>query len=458
MKLLYRLGRQIKSDLLPLLRKGFWAVGDQTLFSATNFLLNVLLARWLGKEAYGVFAVAYSVFIFVMVVHSALLIEPMLVFGPGRYKGRFIAYLRALVWGGHGWFALVSSVLLACGGVVLQVAGSPQLAAALYGFALVQPFISLLWMMRRATYVRDEQHLAVGGGVCYLLIVGAGLYGLRYAESATVFTALLVMGGASLVSIAYIAMQLRGASSAQTPSGALFDRTLFADLTRKHWAYGRWSVGTGALMWVPENVYVLLLPIWGGYAQSGAFKALMNLVRPMFHSYTAFSHLLIPELVKAHAEGRLQRMIALTTAGFVACAVAYWLVIGAFSADVIRWLYGDDYGEYADLMWLLGALPIAVGTKVVLEAALRALEKPDLLFWAYLASTVLTLTLGLGLLALYGIAGAAVGLILSSLVVTAGALYFLSALRSQPPQTDQAEGTPPDVPEKAATVPEEKVS
>jgi hypothetical protein len=91
------------------LTKGFWAVSDQGLFSLSNFALNLLLARWLVPQDYGAFTVALSVFYLVGTFHGALLTEPMLVFAPSRYKGRFPEYLGALLYG-HLGFAILSSL------------------------------------------------------------------------------------------------------------------------------------------------------------------------------------------------------------------------------------------------------------------------------------------------------------------------------------------------------------
>ncbi len=92
------------------LMKGFWAVSDQGLFSLSNFALSVLLARWLVPQDYGAFTVAFAVFLLIGTFHTALLSEPMLVFGPSRYKGRFSEYLGALMYG-HVGFAVLSSLL-----------------------------------------------------------------------------------------------------------------------------------------------------------------------------------------------------------------------------------------------------------------------------------------------------------------------------------------------------------
>jgi len=84
--------------------KGSLAIADQGLFAGSNFLLNVLLARWLAPADYGAFALAYSVFWLFGVFHTAILTEPMLVFGPGKYRERFPEYLGILL---RGHFALM---------------------------------------------------------------------------------------------------------------------------------------------------------------------------------------------------------------------------------------------------------------------------------------------------------------------------------------------------------------
>ena len=70
---------------------------DQGLFALTNFIVNVLLARWLSQSDYGAFAVAFSVLLLMGTIHTAVLTEPMLVLGPSRFKARTAAYIRRLV-------------------------------------------------------------------------------------------------------------------------------------------------------------------------------------------------------------------------------------------------------------------------------------------------------------------------------------------------------------------------
>ena len=97
--------------------KGGWAITDQAFFSGANFVVNILLARWLPPKEYGAFAVALSIFYLLLGFHTALITEPLMVFGAGKYRSEFCKYFGIVMWG-H-W---IVSVLISVGlGVVALI-------------------------------------------------------------------------------------------------------------------------------------------------------------------------------------------------------------------------------------------------------------------------------------------------------------------------------------------------
>ena len=56
-----------------------WGVADQGASSLTNFLLNIFVARTLGAEQFGAFALAYVTYGFALNASRGLSIEPLLV-------------------------------------------------------------------------------------------------------------------------------------------------------------------------------------------------------------------------------------------------------------------------------------------------------------------------------------------------------------------------------------------
>jgi O-antigen/teichoic acid export membrane protein len=389
------------------LGKGIWAVTDQGLFATANFVLNVLLARWLTPHDYGVFTVAFAVFLSFGTVHTALLTEPMLILGPGWYRDRLSGYLDVLLYG-HFGLAALGSLLLLLAGLGFRFAGLNAFSSALLGFAPAGPFILFLWLMRQACYVRFEPHLAASGGLLYMALMVASLYALHLREWLSAVSALGVMGFSSLAAGVWIATRLHINWPPPVSQG------LSREVLKDHWGYGRWAAASHALTWIPGNVYYLLLPAWGGLEASAVFKALMNLIMPILHANTALSALLVPTLVRARRDGGFGHLVCLALALLTLGSALYLVLLGLFHHQLVTWLYRGQYREYADLLWLLGFSLLMTGAVNVLGAVLRALERPDRVFWAYLWTTAVALTLGFGFIAAWGVVGAAVGYLLST--------------------------------------------
>src|SRR5829696_3659119 len=187
--------------------KGAWAITDQALFALSNFGINILLARWLRPEEYGAFTLAYSIFLVLGTVHSALLADPMIVFGAGKYRDRLSAYVEALL-RAHWLLTANGSVVLGIAAICVAMGGNRAIAYALLALAVANPFILLLWLMRRSCYIRVQPNLAASGGLVYMTTVLAAAYLLFRADRLTSPSALLVMGGASLISALWVKSRL----------------------------------------------------------------------------------------------------------------------------------------------------------------------------------------------------------------------------------------------------------
>ncbi|MBI4639269.1 MAG: hypothetical protein HY731_01165 [Candidatus Tectomicrobia bacterium] len=406
--------------LLSWAKKGGFAVLDQGLFAGANFLVNILLARWLEPTQYGAFVVAYSVFILLADFHTAVLTEPMLVFGAGKYGDHFPKYLGLLIYG-HWGVTSVIALLLGVVALIFWQFGSEILAQALAGLAFASPFILLLWLVRRGFYVRFQPHWSATGGVLYMVLILAGMYGFYRGNWLSPASALAMIGLVSLVVGLGLAVllrpQLRFAGSNPTPGMVLAD----------HWRYGRWSTATTASRWVSGNISYMLLPAWVGLKGSAGLRAVMNLIMPVLHANTAISVFLVPLFVKAlKAEGKigLYRFVRLAFILFTMSSVFYWGFLFLVRHEVLPWLYGGRYVEYADLLILAGLLSFSEGVVGVLGTAFRAMERPDLIFRCYVVSTSVALTLGLWLLAIKGVTGAVMGRLASSAATAIAMVWF----------------------------------
>ena len=138
--------RALLTGWMPWVGKGSLAVLDQGLISGSNFLIGILLARWLAPEAYGAYALAFSIFLFLAGFHNALLLEPMSVFGPASYKDQLPAYLGKLL-RLHFALTFALALLLALGATCfLSFFGNRAVPDALLGAGLATPWIIFLWL------------------------------------------------------------------------------------------------------------------------------------------------------------------------------------------------------------------------------------------------------------------------------------------------------------------------
>lgn len=412
--------------------RGAWAVVDQALFAGSNFLLTILLARWLAPSEFGAFTIAYAVFLLAGTVHTALITEPLLVFGSGKYATSFRGYLSAVL-RGHWLLSSATAVAIAIAAASCLMLGSSSLASALAAMALASPVMLFSWFARRACVARLEPRLSAASGGVYFVLMLVGLESLRRSSSLSSATAFGVLGICSLTAGWWTLSRLRSKSSGPTESDA------FQKAARDHWRYGRWSLATGTLAWVPGNILLLLVPTVGGLAASGVVKALTNLVLPIMHANIALGMLMLPGLIRARAEGHFTRAFQTTGTLLVGGSLVYWLLIGVFARPLLDLLYQGQYTEYARIVWWVGALPVTAAIVAVFGAALRAMERPDRIFWAYTVSTVVSLTAGVWAMHNWAVTGVMAGQLMSSAATGAALAYFL--LRQQRVRTPVTEAT-----------------
>ena len=416
-------GRLANTNIARWLNKGAWAITDQVLFAVSNFALNIMLARWLSTSDYGAFVSAYAIFLLLSGVHNSLIVEPMFVFSAGRYAGSFNAYLRRVTryhWGLVALLALPGLLLGVGARYGFMGGGVTAIFEAFAVISLAAPFILFYWLVRRACYSRHAAPVAVTGSVLYLGIMLAGLYSLNALSLLSVSSAMLTVALAAFVAACGTAVRL-GLAAKQQP---LTDVNLF----KEHWEYGRWVIATTFANWIPSNLFYMILPVWAGLEASGALRAMSLPVMPVGNLFVALALLLTPNLVARRGSVRFWHLVTKGIALFSAIGLLYFVFIALFRVQIADLLYGDKFAAYVVLMVILGLKPILAGATTVLTNAMRALERPDLEFRAYLVATGVTLTVGLAAVRWLGAFGAASAMVAASLGTLIGAGIIVGRL------------------------------
>jgi O-antigen/teichoic acid export membrane protein len=400
--------------------KGGLAIVDQGLISGSNFLVSIVLARWMSRQEYGAYALGFAIFLLLGALHQSLLLEPMTVFGGSVYRNHLRYYVRALL-RMHLFFAIGIVLVLGISAGVARMPGQAGgLPGALAGAALASPCILLLWLARRAFYLQLSPTLAAAGALLYCAVVMAGLFLVRSGGWLSPFSAFLLMGAGALATGVWLLTCLRSRLEASTLPGGL------RDIWRRHWSYGRWALASSFALWVPSNIYFPLLTTFHGAASAAELKALTNCALPVFQTYAALWLLLLPYAARAHSQERGTG--ALTWKITVLCvsgAVIYWLVIIPLRGPAFRLLYSGGYMEVVDLLPIVGLGSVLWSAFFGPATVLRAMQSPALVFAALSVECLACLAVGVPATWALGVRGAVWSMALSQAVGLLVAVFLL---------------------------------
>lgn len=412
------------------LTRGGLSVLDEGMIAGSNFLIGVLLARWLVPDQYGAYALSYSIFLVLVVSYNALILEPIAVFGPTFHLDSRQKYLGTLVRIQIVAVLLVMAVLGLSSYFAGHVLATPSVASALEGLTLAAPFLLIFSFTRFAFYLDFKPGGALSGSVFYCVLATGGLMFLYGQGLLSPFTAFLLLGVAALVSSTIQLVRLKPALQWK-----FFDETL-VEVWQKHWSYGRWSLPTSILSWLPANLFYFLAGSFWGLSQTGALKALTNFVVPLGHLTVALSLLLTPYVsMKFGQQGSLganlpvQRINTLFFLG----GISYCVLISVFRNPIFHALYGHRYHEFIYLIPLAGIVAALNMAGSGSRIGLRAIQSPSSIFVSYSAASAACVVFGIPLVWIYGVSGALVASMISGLIMFSSSVWLFRKKVSIPP-------------------------
>ena len=410
--------------LIPWARKGGLAILDQGLISGSNFVISILLARWLMPDRYGAYAVAFGIYVMLSLVYQSLMLEPMGVFGGSIFRSNLRGYLRSLVSIHLAFSVAICSALVISWAVAHRLDAGGALTGALAGVAVASPCLMLFSLARRTFYVELSPAPAAIGAFIYSTVVLAGLYVVYQHALLSPFVAFLLIGGGALVTGVVLMLGLRSGLSGSGPAPA------FREAWRRHWRYGRWALAGCIAGWLPSYVYYPLLSSFKNMAQSGQLKALMNLTMPFEQTKGALLMLFLPyaaRVMEQHGKTGARILARRLTLLSVCGATAYWAIIIPLHKPVFHILYSGRYMEVAYLLPALALGQIFWSATFGPSVALRAMESPASVFVALAFATLASLLVGVPATYAFGLKGAIWGSNIADVLSFVALLFVLQS-------------------------------
>lgn len=377
------------------------ALLDQCLVSGCNFFVLLYLGRKMGAEDFGLFSLAMMSSLFLANLHRALLTRPLNILGAAEGREQQLQRLTAVLQAHLLAIPLAAAILFALSLLFFAHTGTWLSCAAFVACFYLQE------SMRRYWYTRGDMRRALrSDAVAYCLQL-----------------LFLLLAGSQLVLDATWAFAIMAAPFALAfllDLGALNFRTAKANFTvasllRQHWTLARWLVMTVFAVWGAGQLYPFLLVSLGPVAVASfmASRNLLNVINLAVQSVDNYLPSRIVVLLREEGPVALRQHLQQTLLMTSALGVIFVLVI-SWSADVLLHLvYAGAYDDTGAILRILslGAFCAFIGT--VLGTYSLAMHDSRASFLSNLGASVSTFTIGLWLVQVLGVTGAAWGATLS---------------------------------------------
>ncbi len=308
-------------------------VADQAVLSGSSFAASLLLARWLSPTAYGVWAIVFSFYLLLFVLHVAFFQEPATVLGAALSSSGFRGLMGRLQ-GLQTRVLIGTSALLAL--IALGVSFTePDYAYVVFSLALALPFLLNFHLLRRSEYVaeshRQTRASAVFGAV-YVALLGV----LASTGTLSAASAFIAMGAGAFFGSLLLRRPGDRAEADTQP--------IMTPVANEVWNYGKWVALSFIVAWLSSTVYQPIVGRELGLEQAGAYRAMANLVMPLAQLMTAVGLVMLPHFARQHelhglgdSGRRLLRLVGVNTA----VALVYLAVLAFTGERLIVFLYGD---------------------------------------------------------------------------------------------------------------------
>ena len=354
------------------------ALADQSLVSGANFATNIILARALKINEYGIFALIWMIVLFVNGLQYSFVVTPMMSIGPKQEVAAQPKYFGA-VFIQQAVFAVCTagflSVLIAFGSRWTPL---PDLRALGMPIAVVTFSYLMQEFLRRYFFcLRKSKNALVIDILSYLCQLPL-LAWFWYRGTLSLPSALAIIAATSLVSFATGLFWIERIA---------FDRSSTRSVFLRHWHISRWLLPTAFMQWGAGNIFVLVAPLYYGAAALASLRAANNLMGVAHIWFLGLDNVVPPEAARRLATGGFNRMLDYVRKIFFrwgAVTVAFALIIAAFPHTWLQLVYGGKYGNADSVLRLYALLYVITFTGGPVRAALQALEYTKPVFWAYL--------------------------------------------------------------------------
>ena len=379
-----------------------WAIADQILVSGTSFATTFLVARFLGKEEFGRFVLAWLAVWIVQNIQIALITTPITTFASREPPEHRAAYFGAVTVQQLVFAAITTSLALLATLLSGKIVPEWRLDTVAFPLALVILFGQIADIQRRYFYINERTAMtfALDASRCGSQLAGLVALFFLYAANATLYGAIAVIALSALIGC-IVGLVFMGPLA--------LDWRIVKDVHKRHWAFSRWLLGGTLVNCARETFVNVSVGSLLGLSEVGLLRAVQQLVLiiniPLF-----VMHNIVPAPAsRAFGERGFTGLMAYMR-GFALryfcflCALL--LAIGASGEWLLTTVYGRSYGGHGWLVTTYALIMIVFLVRDFMALIVKTTESTDFDFYASVLGSIVSVLLLFPLVRHLGLAGA----------------------------------------------------
>ncbi len=397
------------------LKHSLWALADQGVVSLGTFATNLILARILPPEEYGVYVILFGVLLFLNSIQYAVITFPLTVKGATSDQDSIRRLASSSLLSSFGLALILGAAMFVAAKMVGRLQLAPWAVGALFFWQIQEVF-------RRALMAHQRYYEAMwGDALSYLgqagLVFALSLEGHLSAQST--FIVIAATSGIAAV-VQAIQLGLKSVNLSQV-----------WHTVKDFWRLGSWLLWNSLVaIFFTYLAFSWTLAYFHGFKEAAALQAVLNILGASHPIIFGMRGLIVPAVARANRESGKDaaQWVAFGYAlqgGIL--LVPYYAVIMLWPRILLTTFYGQSspYIHLETPLRLFAPAFIFFFLSVVLTSLLDGLEETRRAFWAQLVGGFAFLIIGLPLVAWGGVTGVSIGRNFYGLTLVVACLIIL---------------------------------
>ena len=391
---------------------------DQVIVSASNFLLSIIILRFIGLEVFGIFSFYWLFLILINGLQISYIISPMLTNAPKQnsstvnyfYGGIFIQQLIFTL--------LISLIIFLILKFFANFSSTYQFEKYYLQFALIVIVTQFHQFIRRLLFSKKLYFRALIGDLITYLSLIISLFYLKFIDQFTL---------RNIWWLFFYAFLLGSILNFTIIFSLNFKSKYILKTIKENWIIGKWLLFTSLSQWFSGNLWLvnaglLLGPYIFGIVR--ACQTLLNISNIIFQSIENF----VPGIAsKKFISGGINEMEIFLKKFSIKYFIIIFLIIliiVLFAKHLLNFFYGSETANYYQiLIYLSFILPIHF-LQYPLNYSLRTLGKTKGIFISFLFSAIFAMITSKFIISYFKIEGLIFGLYASQIMITS--ILFLN--------------------------------